>query len=127
MRQGDKADLLDCLEAVSPAQKTAPTVDAKVFDGGAVVNFLQGIPGKTFQEYGQDIFLPYLEGQLESTSHVDVVWDTYRDDSLKSRVRGDRGSGTRRRVTPKTKVPGNWKSFLQNDQNKGELLKVKGH
>ena len=122
MRQGDKADLIDCLEAVSPAQKTAPTVDAKVFDGGAVVNFLQGIPGKTFQEYGQDIFLPYLEGQLESTSRVDVVWDTYQDDSLKSQVRGDRGSGTRRRVTPKTKVPGNWKSFLRNDQNKGELF-----
>ena len=48
MSQGDKADLLDCLEAVSPAQKTAPTIDVKVFDGGAVVNFLQVIPGKIF-------------------------------------------------------------------------------
>jgi len=100
---------LETLEAVSPSQKTARSVDANVLDGGAVVNFLQRIPGKTFQEYGQDIFLPYLKEQLESTSRVDVVWDTYRDDSLKSQIRGDRGSGTRQdnRVTPKTKDPGN--------------------
>ena len=65
------------------------------------MNFLQGISGKTFQEYGQDIFLPYLKGQLESTSRVDVVWDTYRDDSLKSEVWRDRGPGTRRKVTQK--------------------------
>lgn len=86
------------------------------------MNFLQGIPGKDFQKYGQDIFLPYLKGQLESTSCVVVAWDIYRDDSPKSQVRGDRGSGTRRRVTPRTKVPGNWKSFLRNDQNKEELF-----
>ena len=68
MRQGDKADLPDCLETVSPSQKTAPSVDAKVLDGGAGVNFLQGISGKTFQQYGQDTFRSYLKGQLQSTS-----------------------------------------------------------
>ena len=52
------------------------------------MNVLQGIPGETFQEYGQDIFLPFLTGQLESTSRVDVVWDSYLDDSFKSKVRG---------------------------------------
>ena len=52
---------------------------------------------------------------------TDVVFDTYKSNSLKSYTRLTRGRGSRRRVTSEGKVPQNWPSFLQNEDNKKEL------
>ena len=38
----------------------------------------------TFDEYAQQVFIPYISCQLRSVSRVDLVWDTYNDDSLKA-------------------------------------------
>ena len=38
---------------------------------------------KTFDEYAQQLFIPYICSQLRSVSRVDLVWDIYKDDSLK--------------------------------------------
>ena len=53
---------------------------------------------------------------------VDIVFDDYRKDSLKSYTRMSRGEGRRCKVTPSGKVPQNWQSFLRNDDNKMELF-----
>ena len=53
---------------------------------------------KTFDEYAQQIFIPYISSQLQSVARVDLVWDTYKDDSLKGTTRTKRGKGVRRRL-----------------------------
>ena len=55
---------------------------------------------------------------------VDVVFDTYSSESIKSGTREKRGEGKRRKVNSETKVPGNWQDFLRVSQNKEELFKV---
>ena len=53
---------------------------------------------------------------------VDVVWDVYKEDSLKTQTRQNRGYGSRLRVESNTKVPANWNSFLRCDENKTSLF-----
>ena len=41
---------------------------------------------------------------------------------MKSETRSKRGKGIRRRVEPRSAVPGNWQEFLRIDDNKTELF-----
>ena len=68
------------------------------------------------------VFNPYILHQLKSCNRVDIVWDVYKKDSLKTTARTKRGKGIRRRVLPNSKIPGNWHSFLRVDDNKEELF-----
>ena len=56
-------------------------------------------------------------------SVVLILCDIYRPDSLKGTTRERRGTGTRRRVHASTRIPGNWQSFLRNNDNKQKLFK----
>ena len=76
----------------------------------------------TFKEYADLVFKPYILKQLEIVQRVDVVWDVYLEDTLKSTARERRGTGTRRRVTSSSRLPKNWKSFLHVSANKTELF-----
>ena len=69
------------------------------------------------------MFVLYLKKQLDYVKRVDIVWDTYMSDSLKSHAREDRGTGESLRVSEKTRLPHNWKSSLRVDRNKTELFK----
>ena len=44
------------------------------------------------------------------------------DQHLAQRNKGNRGRGTRKRVSSHVKLPGNWKNVLRNDDNKDELF-----
>ena len=77
---------------------------------------------KTFDEYAQQAAIPYVSSQLRSVSRVDLVWDTYKDDSLKGTARAKRGMGIRIRVVGKTAVAGSWQNFLRADSNKTTLF-----
>ena len=76
---------------------------------------------ETFDEYAQQVFLPYFEIQLRNVSRLDLVWDRYISDSLKGSAKAKRGKGIRRRVVGSTVLSGNWQNFLRVDGNK-ELL-----
>ena len=52
----------------------------------------------------------------------DLVWDTYKDDSLKGTARAKRGKGVMRHVVGKAALSGNWQNFLRIDSNKRELF-----
>ena len=117
LRTGEKRDLLDCRPTNETTSNDSPKVDAKVFDGPAVVHYLQPGTCATFDDYANDVFVPYM------VRRVDIVWDIYRPDSLKGTPRERRGTGTRRRVQAFTRIPGNWQSFLRNDENKQELFR----
>ena len=100
----------------------APHVEATIIDGAVIVQILR--PGMTasFKEYADFVFKPYVRKQLEGVQRVDVVWDVYREDSLKSTARERHGTGTRRRVPSSSKLPKDWKSFLHVSDNKTKLF-----
>lgn len=114
LRQGTKSDLVHCLTSVddSVSETTIGHVDAVVIDGAAAVHMLKPGTVKTFQDYADNVFVPYITSQLKDTKRVDIVWDVYQTNSLKAIVRQMRGKGTRRRVEPCTHIPRNWKDFL---------------
>ena len=90
-------------------------------DGVAIINMRPGT-AKTFQSYTNDVFMPYVTSQLQHVDRLDIVWDRYMTDSLKTDTRSKRGKGVRRRVDPSSTVPRNWLEFLRIDENKTELF-----
>lgn len=92
LRTGTKTDLVDCLEDLVPSQEmvSSPTVQVIIIDGAALVNMLRPDAAKTFSDYAQQLFSPYIVSQLEHVSRVDVVWDEYLPKSLKSKTRSKR-------------------------------------
>jgi hypothetical protein len=122
LRLGTKADLMPCLETDVVAPADSPVVDAKFLDEAAIVQMLNPGTAKTFQEYADQVFVPHVSTQLANTRRIDIVWDVYQSDSLKSTTRNKRGKGIRRRVVPAAAMPKNWKDFLRVDENKTELF-----
>lgn len=64
MRLGVKADLLRCLESDLLENYSTPMSDATILDGAAVVQMINPGTSKTFQEYGERVFAPYIYAQL---------------------------------------------------------------
>ena len=122
LRHGTKADLLSCLKNYSKSAPLQPDAEVAILDGAVVVNLLQPLAAKTFHDYAVKVFLPYIEKQLQQVSRVDIVWDQYIQNSLKSQARSNRGKGIRRRVEESANLPQNWSQFLRDDANKTELF-----
>ena len=122
IREGQKSDLVKWMERLVERKIDAPQVEATIIDGAVIVQILKPGMTTTFKEYADFVFKPYILKQLEAVQRVDVVWDVYREDSLKSTTRERRGTGTRRRVASSSKLPKNWKSFLHVGDNKTELF-----
>ena len=72
----------------------------------------------TFDDYAHQIFIPHVIKQLENNTRVDAVWETYIPNSIKESTRERRGTGIRRKVAGKNKIPGNWSEFLRDPTNK---------
>ena len=68
------------------------------------------------------VFLPYVSNHLQTVSRIDIVWDVYLKESLKSTTREKRGKGVRRRVAPTTVLPPKWSDFLHVAENKTDLF-----
>lgn len=122
MRSTTKASLLECLEPLLQTTDMVPDIPVMILDGAVVVNMLTPGTARTFGSYSEDVFLPFIARSLQAVSRLDVVWDIYKPDSLKSSTRESRGFGKRKRVTPVTAIPQNWSSFLRVDANKTELF-----
>jgi len=83
---------------------------------------LQPGAAKTFLDYAQQVFSPYILSQLQHVRRVDIVWDEYLSESLKADTRSKRGKGVRRHIDPSIDIPGKWPEFLRIDDNKAELF-----
>ena len=91
-------------------------------DGTPIVHSLSTAGAKTFTEYADDVFIPYLSKQLCVATRLDVVWDTYIPDTLKESTHDKRGKGVHRKVSGLAKLPSNWMDFLRDPKNKVELF-----
>ena len=68
---------------------------------------------QTFYDYADYVIIPYIVRHLEPVDRVDIVFDIYKADSLKSFARQCRGQGEPLHVLGNTKIPVNWKTFLR--------------
>ena len=86
-----KSDFLECLESLIDVTHEAPVVSMKVIDGAAFVNMNRPMTSSTFRTYCQNELVPKLIFHGKSTQRVDLVFDVYKENSLKSQIREDRG------------------------------------
>ena len=62
-----------------PNKTEAPVLyDCKVEDGAVTVYVWPLKDVSPFQEYPDNVFIPYLKQQLRDTKRVDIVWDEFR-------------------------------------------------
>lgn len=126
MRHGNKSELLPCLGALSLHPVETPQVIAKIIDGAALIHSLNpqkcALTIKTFDDYSKLVTIPHLMKQLQTVKRVDVVWDIYKADSLKSSARLARGTGVPIHINGNTRILQSWKSFLRGDSNKAALI-----
>ena len=126
LRFGKKSDIQNIIKSEDKAN--APdNFDAKFLDGAAIVHMLPTASVATFKEYAECIFVPYILKQLETCQRIDIVWDTYITNSLKESTREKRGTGIRRKVEERNKIPLNWQDFLKDSNNKQELFALLSH
>ena len=100
--------------------------DVVVNDGGALIHSLPtgtGVEGKSFGEYARIVFKPRILHDLTRAKRVDVVWDDYRQLTIKGTVRDKRGAGMRQRVSSEAKVPKNWSLYIADSCNKIEFFR----
>ena len=122
LRIGKKSDLLQCLNDYANVVTEEPESDVLILDGAVLVNVLQPRACKTFDDYANKIFVPYLVRLLEKVHRLDVVWDRYIPNSLKASTRRKRGKGTKWKVRGSVPIPSNWTQFLRVDENKEQLF-----
>ena len=122
MYSGTKSELLRCIEEDINIIDTVPSADVVVIVGSLMIRLLKPETSVTFKDYAEDIVLPYLQSWLQNVSRIDIVWDEYFEDSLKTACREARGKGLRRHVTLATKIPKNFPAFLRDEENKKELF-----
>ena len=127
MRSGNKSDLVKCIQLLSYTETVSnqPKVPAVVLEGWVLVNLAKPKKNQSFKNYATDVFYPQIRKQMNeySAQRVDIVFDTYKDQSLKASTRVKRGKGVRRKALDKSVAPTNWRSFLRLDQNKIELFR----
>ena len=127
IRSGNKSDLVKCIQPLSYTETVSnqPKVPAAVLEGSVLVNLANPNKNQSFKDHATDVFYPQIRKQMNEYSalQVDIVFDTYKDQSLKGSTRVKRGKGIRRKVLDKSVAPTNWRSFLRLDQNKTELFR----
>ena len=111
-----KSQLIDILESLVTILDTEPEADIVIIDSSAFCNILPPRASKSFGDYIRQDLIPIVESYGNKFQRTHMVFDVYREDSLKSEERDKRGNGTRKRVTGNSKVPTNWRSFLRHKQ-----------
>ena len=87
LRQGSKSGLMECLTKSSKPASIHLGIDDKALDGAAIVhNYGQARSLSIFEEYSQEMIIPYTTSQLETVSRVYIVWDKYLTNRLKQSI-----------------------------------------
>ena len=75
---------------------------------------------QTFDDYCSEMLILQLQKYAREydAQTTDVVFDTYKQVSLKSSARKKYGKGIRRKVQVNSITPTNWRTFLRIDKNK---------
>ena len=60
LRLGTKSDILTCLDDLSPSQTKSHDATCIVLDGAAIKQMMKPAAAKIFDEYSQQVFIPYI-------------------------------------------------------------------
>ena len=109
-----KRNMLPCLEDFITVKENVSslTVEVIIFDGAAIVNMLWSGTAKTFVNYANDILKSYITSQVQHVTKLDIIWDVYIPQNLKTDTCSMSKMGLRRHVEPSSAVPRNWQEFL---------------
>ena len=77
-----------------------PKETGAVVEGSVLVNLVKPKKNRSFKDYSSEVFYPQIckHQDLYVTDRVHVVFDTYKDQSLKTTTSVKRGEGFRRKV-----------------------------
>ena len=78
---------------------------------------------ETLGEYSDEL-AEKINTYCRNTGRVDVVFDTYLSDSIKSETRENRGFGMCVIVKDATPIPRKFSDFMRNDENKTDLFRM---
>ena len=122
-RKGKKSELANIiLESKTPDNRQPPSnsSSAYVVDMMATVRTLVHIPN-TFE----NLTWKFLKTIPVGYKRIDIVADAYREISLKFAERVQRGISSKVRIrSPKSKVPRDFKAFLNNGFNKIKMIEI---
>ena len=112
------------MESLVDVTHDAPDVSMKVIDGAAFVNMNRPKSSTTYGKYCEDELLSKLKFTSQNTKKLDLVFDVYNENSLKSQTRENRGGGMRISVLKDTLICKDFQKFRRNDTNKTKLFKM---
>ena len=127
LRATNKADLATILQAGATETELRPSSmrTCTIIDGMALVRAM-GKPqhASTFGEYA-DVFTQRVTSNLDGNfTRVDIVFDWYQQNSIKNRTRTKRSTTqqkVRTIVNRDVRLPVNWNSFIEMNENKANL------
>ena len=126
LRQTSKSDTLKILGSIIKPEAIRPShVSCVLLDGAAIVHMVAPKKSKTFVEYAENEFAAYLKSffKEDNIKRIDLIFDVYKENSIKEGARQKRGQGMRLKVADSTLIPKSWKNFLKDSANKEELFK----
>ena len=80
-----KSRIIQCLAI--PKVTSTDHITVIILSAPAVVHMIRPTKATDFQQYVDHHFIPYVASVIsESTSRVDIIWDTYPDHYIKARA-----------------------------------------
>ena len=125
LRQTNKAALATPLQNDVPLADGLPQNSAAIIDGMSLVQKLSVGGGQTtFAMVASSLLTKVLHEDSQS-NRIDVVFDTYRDMSIKNAERTMRGevAGVQLSHISSTRLVKQWRKFLSEVKNKTSLIK----
>ena len=127
LRKTNKATLAAALQKYAPPADVVPNGSATIIDGMSLVQRLTNVP-PIFGEVADSIFSMEVREGTES-SRIHIVFDTYREESIKNTERNLRGNTTGLQFQNMTgsQIVRQWRKFLCAKNNKTSLIEFLVH
>ena len=122
IRHSTKSDCVKVLTKYGEVCCEEPLVTGLILDGAAIVQMTPAGESKSLENTPTKNLV--FRAKSSSIERIDVVFDVYRQKSIKASTREERGTGSRIRVVKTTPVIRIWRNFLRVNENKEELFRL---
>ena len=119
-----KSDFLQCLDDIVKPGLSPPNVEVKIIDAATFFNINKPKTSETFGQYCSEEIPWKVQQQLGDLKRLDILFDTYKTDSIKVQTRERCWIGVRITVRKETPIAKKFQVFLKNSDNKTELFKM---
>ena len=119
-----KSDFLACWNGLAVPIYDSPNIETKVIDGAVFVNMNPPTTSNTYGAYCDMELKAKVLWITNSLQWVDIVSDTYQQNTIKSDTRDSTGKGIKCSVRQDTPVYKKFQDFMRCDDNKTELFQM---